>query len=119
VTRQLIDEREHQLRENDHRGDGIDEEIEELRGAPDDHADRDLSGMGSFVCITSGPRRRLCHRHNAISSLIFGQGPDCVTWLFVRFVGTATLDKLSNVQIAASQLPAGSKRENLLLRVAS
>jgi hypothetical protein len=37
----------------------------------------------------------------------------------VRFVGTATLDKLSNVLNVAAQLPVGLKRENLLLRVAS
>jgi hypothetical protein len=42
-ARQAIDEREEQLREHQHRGDGVDEEVEEFRGAADDHAQRDLA----------------------------------------------------------------------------
>ncbi|KIU01360.1 hypothetical protein QU38_02040, partial [Staphylococcus aureus] len=40
---QRIEKGEDQLREHQHRGNGIDEEIEELGGAADDHADRDFA----------------------------------------------------------------------------
>ena len=46
-----IEEREHHPREDQHRGEGEDEEIEEFRAAADHHADGDVgeAGVGGAV----------------------------------------------------------------------
>jgi hypothetical protein len=48
-ARHRIDEREQQRREDQHRCDRIDEEIEELAGAADDDADGDLARRDAMV----------------------------------------------------------------------
>ncbi len=53
---QLAREREHQAREHHHRGDGVDEEVEEFRGAADDDADGDLAGTGLVVAMLARVR---------------------------------------------------------------
>ncbi len=42
-TRQRIDIREDELRKHEDRGDRVDEEVEELRRAPDDHPNGDVA----------------------------------------------------------------------------
>jgi hypothetical protein len=67
---QLVDERKHQTRKYDHRRDRIDEEIEELGGAPDDDADGDLAGLGLPVSrlnrVAVSHCRGLCHRRRTV-----------------------------------------------------
>jgi hypothetical protein len=46
---QVIREGKNQARKNNHRGDGVDEEIEEFRGAADDDPGRNLSRIRMFV----------------------------------------------------------------------
>ena len=59
-----LGEREDQRREDDHRGDGVDEEVEEFRGAADDDADGDLAGTGLVVAVLARvarlPLRGVC-----------------------------------------------------------
>ena len=62
---------EEKLGEYDHRGDGIDEEIEEFRGAPDDDADGDAAGIDGAPDMR-GARVALKPRRRKIGVLLTG-----------------------------------------------
>ncbi|MGY3645178.1 hypothetical protein ACVWW2_000469 [Bradyrhizobium sp. LM4.3] len=117
---QFAREREHQARKDDHRGDREDEEVEEFRGAADDDADGNLAGTSLVVAVLA--RVEVCHcgdlcrRHWCALNVLKTQsrppgGAPGDPVLFGATFRTATLDKLSNVRIAASQLPLGLTKE--------
>src|SRR3546814_6620385 len=53
-----VEVRKDELGKHQHRGDGIDEEIEEFGGAADDDPDRDLGGRDRMAVVVASPVKR-------------------------------------------------------------
>src|SRR5271167_2249275 len=99
------------LREDQHRSDGIDEEIEEFRGPADDDADRDLARIDLIMIMrASTPDRRRGGRCGIRSHGSPGLLKASMGLTLARTAASAALGKLSNTLDAAVQLTKGKTR---------